>query len=104
MRLAPIPFLPFCLVGFLLVSGCITPQQKRQMDDDIYRLQTKVLELESSLNHTKSADQKIGESNIKTIASTSSDVERLGLEVKRMKGDIDALRVGVQTHFAELSY
>jgi TolA-binding protein len=84
------------LIGALTAS-CVTPQQKRQMDDDIYRLQTKVLELESSINQSKSTDQKVGEVNNRTIASTSSDVERIGIEVKRMKGDIDALKVGVQT-------
>ncbi len=97
MRLDRMFFSALFSVTLLMASGCITPQQKRQMDDDIYRLQTKVLELETSLSHAKNSDQKVGEVNNKTIASTSSDVERLGLEVKRMKGDIDALRVGVQT-------
>lgn len=97
MRHVTFRFASSCLLTASLIFSCVTPQQKRQMEDDIYRLQTKVLELESSLNNTKASDNKIGEVNNKSIASTSSDVERLGIEVKRMKGDIDALKVGVQT-------
>ncbi len=67
------------------------------MDDHIYRLQTRVLQLESNVSTSRNADQKAGETHHKNLASTSSDVERLNIEVKRMKGEIDALRVGVQT-------
>ena len=84
----------FAGIGF---SGCITPQQKKGMDDDIFRLQTRVLQLESNVTSTHTADQKAGEVHHKNLASTSSDVDRLNVEVKRMKGDIDALKVGVQT-------
>ena len=92
-------FLVSLLSGFGL-TGCITPQQKKDMDDDIYRLQTRVLQLESNVTTVSTArnnDQKAGEAHHKSLATTSSDVERLNVEVKRMKGDIDALRVGVQT-------
>ncbi len=79
------------------VASCVTPAQKREMDDHIFRLQTRLLQLESNLANSRTADQKTGEVHSKSIASTSSDVERLGIEVKRIKGDIDALKVGVQT-------
>jgi TolA-binding protein len=79
------------------VTSCVTPAQKREMDDHIFRLQTRLLQLESNLANSRTADQKTGEVNSKSIASTSSDVERLGIEVKRIKGDIDALKIGVQT-------
>jgi TolA-binding protein len=75
----------------------MTPMQKKEMEDDIYRLQTRVLQLESMISNNRVSEQKVGEQHHKSIASTSSDVERLNIEVKRMKGDIDALRVGVQT-------
>jgi TolA-binding protein len=88
--------LVFLMVSALILSSCLLPKQKRQMEEDIYRLQTKVLELESSSAQAKQTDQKLGESN-KSLASTSSEVEKLNLELKRMKGDIDALRIGVQT-------
>lgn len=78
-------------------TACVTPAQKREMDDHIFRLQTRLLQLESNLANSRTADQKAGEVHSKTIASTSSDVERLGIEVKRIKGDIDALKIGVQT-------
>ena len=90
-------FLLASVISGLGFSGCMTPQQKRNMDEDIFRLQTRVLQLESNVTSTRSADQKAGEVHHKNLASTSSDVERLNIEVKRMKGEIDALRVGVQT-------
>jgi TolA-binding protein len=79
------------------MSACMTPQQKKDMEDNIYRLQTRVLQLETNVSTNRALDQKTGEQHHKTIASTSSDVERLNLEIKRMKGDIDALRTGIQT-------
>jgi TolA-binding protein len=78
-------------------SSCMTPQQKKDMEDDIFRLQTRVLQLETNVSTNRAVEQKTGEQHHRTLATTSSDVERLNLEVKRMKGDIDALRVGVQT-------
>lgn len=92
----------FC-IGFLsianifLIASCVTMQQKKDMDDRLYNLQTRLLQLESNLANSRMADIKAGDVHHKTLASTSSDVERLGLEVKRVKGDIDALKVGVQT-------
>ncbi len=77
--------------------SCVTPAQKREMDDHIFRLQTRLLQLESNLANSRTSDQKTGEVHSKTIAATSSDVERIGIEVKRIKGDIDALKIGVQT-------
>lgn len=89
-------FLSLLLVVFFAVS-CVTPAQKREMDDHIYRLQTRLLQLESNLANSRLADQRVGEANNKHIAATTSDVERLGIEVKRVKGEIDALKIGVQT-------
>ena len=84
-------------VVILCTTSCITPAQKREMDDHIYRLQTRLLQLESNLANSRMADQRAGDANNKHIAATSSDVERLGIEVKRVKGEIDALKIGVQT-------
>jgi tetratricopeptide (TPR) repeat protein len=85
------------VVVFFCTASCITPAQKREMDDHIYRLQTRLLQLESNLANSRMADQRAGEASSKHIAATSSDVERLGIEVKRVKGEIDALKIGVQT-------
>ena len=87
----------FALPFLVITSGCVTPQQKKDLDDDIYRLQTRVLQLESGMSNSRANDQKSGESHNKTLAATTSDVERLNVDVKRMKGDIDALKIGVQT-------
>lgn len=80
-----------------IVTSCVTPAQKREMDDHIYRLQTRLLQLESNLANSRTAEQRAGEVSSKHIAATSSDVERLGIDVKRIKGDIDALKIGIQT-------
>ncbi len=85
------------VVVFLCTVSCITPAQKREMDDHIYRLQTRLLQLESNLANSRTADQRAGEAHNKHIAATSSDVERLGIDIKRVKGEIDALKIGVQT-------
>jgi TolA-binding protein len=89
--------LPLLLASYVGLSGCVTPQQKRDQDDKIFALQTHLLQLESNLAAIHTADQKAGETHHKVITSTSSDVERLGVDVKRIKGDIDALKIGVET-------
>jgi len=87
----------FACLTMVSLASCVTPAQKREMDDHIYRLQTRLLQLESNLANSRSAEQRAGDASNKTIAATSSDVERLGVEVKRIKGDIDAIKIGVQT-------
>ena len=82
---------------FLTVAttSCITPMQKREMTDDIQALKEHVATLQTALNEGRNHNQQTGEVQQRNLASVSADIERLNQEMKRMKGDIDTLRVGV---------
>lgn len=77
--------------------GCVSHQQKREQDDKIFALQTHMVQLEDSISTRRSSDQKTGDSRHNQVAANSGDLERMGIELKRMKGDIDGLRVGIET-------
>ncbi len=83
----------FLLPG--LTTSCITPMQKREMSDDIHTLKEHVATLQAALNEGRTHTQASGEVQQRNLASISADNERLNQEIKRMKGEIDTLRVGV---------
>ena len=78
-------------------SSCVSLRQKREQDDTIFAMQTHILQIEDSMNSGHVSEQKTGETRHKLAASNSGDIERMSIEIKRMKGDIDALRIGVET-------
>lgn len=81
--------------SILIVTSCITPMQKREMTDDIHTLKEHVALLQASLNEGRTHTQASGEVHQRNLASTSADLERMNQELKRMKGEIDTLKVGV---------
>ncbi len=82
---------------FGLLTGCMTPAEKRQMKNEMFSLQTRVMTLESAHVEGKQENATVGEAQKRRLATTSSEVERLQSEMMRMKGEIDALRIGVTT-------
>lgn len=78
-----------------LTTSCITPMQKREMTGDIQTLKEHVAVLQAALNEGRTHTQASGEVQQRNLASVSADIERVNQELKRMKGDIDTLRVGV---------
>lgn len=80
-----------------ILTGCLTPAKERQFRDDIFSLQTRVLELESQLQQQGKSVQSSGDNANQRIASTSTRLEKMEVEIQRMRGDMDALRVGVVT-------
>ena len=84
------------LIVFLSASlnSCMTPSEKRLLKSDVASVQARVLEIE---NRFSEQGQKIAaKANIKT-ATTNNRIERMNQELDKIKGDIDALRVGVVT-------
>ena len=75
----------------IFLSGCFTPAKEQEIKGDIFNLQTRVLQVEEYLSK-KSEDK----TEFK-VASTQTRMDQLQLEIQRMQGDIDALRVGVTT-------
>jgi tetratricopeptide (TPR) repeat protein len=87
----------FSVTILLLATGCVTPAQKREMNEDIQRLKESVVALQQAINEGRTHTQSSGEIQQKNLASTHADLERLQQDIKRVRGDIDALKVGVTT-------
>ncbi len=76
------------------LAGCITPAEERQLKDDIYTLQTRLMAMEGQVsNQGKEFTAQSG----RTEASMATRLDKLAIEIQRIKGDIDVLRVGITT-------
>lgn len=89
-------FVPSLFIAATLTS-CFTPQKEKAIREDIFTLQTRVIELENQLNEKGKTLKTNDDAATRRIASTASEIERLTVELQRMRGDIDALKVGVKT-------
>ena len=74
--------------------SCVTPGEKRQMKEDIARLQSQLVFLQKDVTSTGTT---IASDSSRKTASINSSIDRLGVDIQRMKGEIDTLRVGVVT-------
>lgn len=74
-----------------LTIGCVTVAEKEKLESEVFDLRTRLLQLESRQKGGKSeADlQK------RSIANSTTQVEKHELELRRLQGDIQALKLGV---------
>lgn len=82
---------------YVCSTGCFTPNKERQLNSDIYSLQQRTFELEKKLSDKSSTQQTSSDTTKKSIASTTMTVEKLEIEIQRLKGELDALKVGIRT-------
>jgi hypothetical protein len=81
----------------MTLAGCLTPSEKKQMRDDIFSLQTRLVELESGVQ-AKTKDQVSNDEIAnKRLATNNVKVDQINQEIQRIQGDVDALKVGVRT-------
>jgi tetratricopeptide (TPR) repeat protein len=78
----------------LVFVSCVTPNEKVQMQDDIGNLQGRLVAVEQQLNIEVPKDTT---KNNRNMASINSKVEKQTLELQKMMGEIDSLKVGVRT-------
>jgi TolA-binding protein len=80
----------------LVLTGCFTPAKERQLKDEIFNLQTRVMQLESAL---MDENTPAGEAAKRRLASTAMDIEKISSETNRIKGELESLKIGVTTGF-----
>lgn len=85
------------LILLSLLSGCMTPREKREMQSDLFNVQTRLLTLERSLSDTSKDARNSGENASRKLASNHAELERMNHEMQQIRGEIDALKVGVST-------
>lgn len=73
--------------------GCVSIADKERLETDIFNLKTKLLALESSVQ----GGSKNQASANSSLASLQANLEKIDLELKKLNGQIDTLRVGVVT-------
>lgn len=92
------PFL-LCVTSatMALAVGCLTPREKKDMQNDIFNTQTRLLTLERQLADSSKETKNSGESTAKRVAGTQAELDRLNRDISTLKGDVDALKVGVES-------
>ena len=84
------------LIVLSALPACFTPAKERQLRDEIFSLQTRVMQLESAL---MDENTPAGEAARRRLASTATDIEKLNSEIGKLKGEIDAVRIGASSGF-----
>lgn len=95
--LKQISVLAFCCGLLLVLAGCLTPGKEKELRKDLFDLQTRLLTLEGRLAEKDKEIQTSGESANKRLASTSTEMDRLKADIQRLNGELDAIKVGVQS-------
>lgn len=78
----------------LTLAGCVTPAEEKQIKDDIFSLQSRLLQMEGQLSNQ---GKEISTQSSRQEASISTRLDKFAIEIQRVKGEIDALRVGITT-------
>lgn len=78
-----------------VLTGCITTERERKLRAELSALQLRVQDLEHGQHEGTVAIKSTDESANKRIASQSTDIERMTQEVQKLRGELDAVRVGV---------
>lgn len=87
----------FCLIVLGIQFGCYTPQKENEIKTDIFNLQTRLLKLEQSAKEVEGDSKETKKSSTQRLGAVQSDIERVRIELQKMQGEIDTLKVGVET-------
>jgi len=85
------------VLGVATLTACVTPSEKRQMRNEMFALQTRLMTIESAMAEGKQETASTGELQKRKLATTSTELERMQSELLRVRGEIDALKIGVTT-------
>jgi TolA-binding protein len=80
-----------------LCSSCFTPHKEREIRGQLFDVQARLLEIERHSREKGDALVTSSEAANQRIASTAAMMEKVGRDIQKLNGDVDALRVGVQT-------
>lgn len=96
---------PLCQTGFFacaslmcaFLAGCISTARERELQNDIFTLKTRIVELEGFLLKNDEKGDENESSLSKRIASTNTGLDRMDVKIKKLTGEVETLRVGVMT-------
>jgi TolA-binding protein len=89
-RLMPIVFT-------VISTSCFTPVKEKKINDQLFDLQTRLMDVERNTTAKGKALSNSTAVASQQIASTATLLDRIDRELQKVNGDIDSLKVGVQT-------
>lgn len=92
------PYLKHLALGAWLVAGaaCMSTKDGEQLQSNVFEVQKRLLELEHIMVAEGQKVKKAGDHTTKKVASASAQIDEIHAEITRLRGEVDAVRVGVQ--------
>lgn len=80
------------LFSLSFLTSCMTFKAEKEMRDDIFKLQTRLLEVEGNLEKDQEGMSQKTTTATRGVASVSASVDALEREIQRLKGEVDTLK------------
>lgn len=81
----------------LILTGCFTPTKEKQIQSEMFGLQTRILQLESLILEKDQKAVRAGKKSNQKFASTTTQVDKLAVDVRKLQGEVDRLEEGIKT-------
>jgi TolA-binding protein len=84
-------FLRFVFFFFFIfsLSGCYTAKKEAEVKEELFNLQTRLLQIERQNKGTEKTAKV-------SIANNSTDIDRVKVDIQKINGEIDTLKVAVK--------
>ena len=87
--------LTLVLIGISLTS-CIPFRTEKNLRDDIFKMQTRLLDLERQLNKENAGVSQQANRATKGVASMSSSIGSLEREIQKLNGEVDIFKYALE--------
>lgn len=87
----------FIIASALLLTSCMTFQEQKQMKDDMFKMQTRLLELEKNMKNDNAGITKRTDKASQEVANVSSSMGSLEREIQKLAGDVDLVKYAFKT-------
>jgi TolA-binding protein len=85
------------VILLITLSGCMSARDGRVLQKDIFEVNTRLVGLENLLKQTDEKSSSTTKNSNLRQANSSTRVDRMQRDLQMIKGDIDALKIGVKT-------
>ncbi|MDD9951155.1 MAG: tetratricopeptide repeat protein [Zetaproteobacteria bacterium] len=85
------------VVWMVVLSGCVSVHEGRQMQEDLFNTQKRILTLENRLRNESNQVQEEGQQQRKKMASTHTRLIEIEDRISRLDGELGVVRMGVIT-------
>jgi TolA-binding protein len=79
------------LLAVLTMTSCVTVAREKEIRKDIFDIQTRMMRFEQVY------EKQTGDTARQKFAAAATELDRVRTDINRLNGDVDALRMGVQS-------